>query len=62
MSMMYCYTCDRYIDSDVECNGCSVCLEDGKIWCWECCKGYTFKDKVECPIHKEHLVDYYEET
>jgi hypothetical protein len=48
MSMVYCHTCDRHIDTDYEVEPCERCLEEGKLWCWMCSTGYETAGR-KCP-------------
>jgi len=52
MSMMYCSSCDRMLDTDYECDGCNNCCEEGKLWCWVCSRGFTAEEcnnVMKCP-------------
>jgi Zn finger protein HypA/HybF involved in hydrogenase expression len=61
MSMMYCHSCDRYINArDVEPGGCETCWNQGRLWCWACNHGSEFAD-IRGPWCPKCGEDYYNE-
>ncbi len=51
MSVVYCHTCDRMIDTDYH-EPCDNCYNEGRAWCWNCSIGvalHLIGPGDECP-------------
>ena len=60
MSVIYCSSCDRYVDTDYE-MGCELCLGNNLRWCWACSRGYAPDEHHpdEAQHKKEGFIDSY---